>query len=183
MLVEELLLDGIRKITSFAREHEDEFVQMVTKKTRTGLDRSMRDSKRELEQSQARINKLYDIIQRLYEDNIKGKISDERFAKMTANYEAEQHTLESRVAELKSTMTEEKESALNVDYFLALVRKYTEIRNSQRRLSGSSLKNLCLQGQSALMADGYRCIKIVYNSIGEFDPPVSTSAPKQEKSA
>ena len=56
---------------------------------------------------------------------------------MTANYEAEQHTLESRVAELKSTMTEEKESALNVDYFLALVRKYTEIRNSQRRLSGS----------------------------------------------
>ncbi len=72
MLVEELLLDGIRKITSFARDHEDEFVQMVTKKTRTGLDRSMRDSKRELEQSQARINKLYDIIQRLYEDNIEG---------------------------------------------------------------------------------------------------------------
>lgn len=67
----------------------------------------MRDCKRELEQSQARISKFDEIIQRLYEDNIEGKISDERFAKMTANYEAEQHTLESRVAELKSTMTEE----------------------------------------------------------------------------
>jgi site-specific DNA recombinase len=65
------------------------------------LDKSLRDGKRELEQSQTRIRKLDEIIQRLYEDNIEGKISDERFAKMSANYEEEQHTLESRVAELK----------------------------------------------------------------------------------
>jgi site-specific DNA recombinase len=72
VVVEELLLDGIRRVTAFARDHEDEFVEMVTKKTRTDLDKSMRDGKRELEQSQARISKLDDIIQRLYEDNIEG---------------------------------------------------------------------------------------------------------------
>lgn len=107
-----MLLDGIHQVTAFARDHENEFVEMVTKKTRIDLDKSMRDGKRELEQSQARINKLDEIIQRLYEDNIEGKISDERFAKMTANYETEQKTLESRVAELKSAMTSEKDSAL-----------------------------------------------------------------------
>jgi len=117
-----------RQVTAFARDHEDEFVEMVTKKTRIDLDRSMRDGKRELEQSQTRINKLDGIIQRLYEDNIEGKISDERFTKMTASYETEQHTLESRVAELKSTMTEEKESALSVEHFLTLIRKYTDIK-------------------------------------------------------
>jgi site-specific DNA recombinase len=53
VVVEELLLDGIRRVTAFARDHEDEFVEMVTKKTRIDLDRSMRDGKRELEQSQA----------------------------------------------------------------------------------------------------------------------------------
>jgi site-specific DNA recombinase len=111
VVVEELLLDGIRQITAFARAHEDEFVQMVTSKTKMALDKSLRDDKRELEQSQARIAKLDDIIQRLYEDNISGKVSDERFAKMTANYEAEQHTLESRVAELKAAMTAENESS------------------------------------------------------------------------
>jgi tryptophanyl-tRNA synthetase len=62
------------------------------------------------------------------EDNIEGKISDQRFTKMTANYEAEKHTLESRVSELKSTITSEKESVLGVDRFLALVRKYTDIK-------------------------------------------------------
>lgn len=51
---------------------------MVTSKTRTALDMSLRDSKRELEQSQTRIAKLDDIIQRLYEDNISGKVSDDR---------------------------------------------------------------------------------------------------------
>ena len=142
-----MLLDGIRRVTAYARENENEFVEMVTKKTRTELDKSMRDGKRELEQSQARIKKLDDIIQRLYEDNIEGKISDERFAKMTTNYEAEQHTLESRVADLKYTMTTEKESALGVDHFLASVRKYTDIQELTAEIIREFVeKNLCLQG-------------------------------------
>ena len=66
------------------------------------------------------------IIQRLYEDNISGKISDERFAKLSASYEAEQRTLEIRAAELKSMIDTEKEGAANVEGFLGIVRKYTD---------------------------------------------------------
>lgn len=105
--IEALLLDGIRSITSFAREHEDEFVELVAKKCRANIDKTLRDSKRELEQA-PRIKKLDEIIQELYVDNIKGKISDERFAKMSANYEAEQQTLESRTQELKEIINSEK---------------------------------------------------------------------------
>ena len=64
--------------TAFAREHEDEFVEMVTKKKRAEADRSLRDGKRELEQAQTRIRKLDEIIQHLYEDKLESKISDER---------------------------------------------------------------------------------------------------------
>ena len=63
---------------------------MITRKSRAEIDRSLRDGKRELGQTQARIHKLDEIIQRLYEDNIEGKISDERFAKMSENYETGQ---------------------------------------------------------------------------------------------
>ena len=76
--MEEHLLDGIRSVTAFAREHKDEFVEMVTKKKRAEVDRSLRDGKRELEQAQSRIRKLDEIIQHLYEDNLEGKIGDER---------------------------------------------------------------------------------------------------------
>jgi len=183
VVVEELLLDGIRRVTAFARDHENEFVEMVTKKTRIDLDKSMRDSKRELEQSQARISKLDEIIQRLYEDNIEGKISDERFAKMTANYEAEQKTLEIRVAELKSTITSEKESALGVDHFLALVRKYTDIKELTAEIIRESVEKIYVYNAERIDGKRLQRIKIVYNCIGEFAPPVSASTTEQEKSA
>ena len=183
VVVEELLLDGIRRVTAFARDHEDEFVEMVTKKTRIELDKSMRDGKRELEQSQARIKKLDEIIQRLYEDNIEGKISDERFAKMTANYETEQQNLESRVAELKSTMTSEKESALGVDHFLTLVRKYTDIKELTAEIIREFVEKIYVYKAERTVGRRVQRIKIVYNCIGEFDPPVSTSTTEKEKSA
>jgi site-specific DNA recombinase len=183
VVVEELLLDGIRRVTAYARDHEDEFVEMVTKKTRIELDKSIRDGKRELEQSQARIKKLDEIIQRLYEDNIEGKISDERFTKMTDNYEAEQHTLENRVAELKSTMTSEKESALGVDHFLALVRKYTDIKELTAEIIREFVEKIHVYKAERIDGRRVQRIKIIYNCIGEFDPPVSTSTTEQEKSA
>ena len=182
-VVEELLLDGIRRVTAFARDCEDEFVEMVTKKTRSELDKSMRDSRRELEQAQARIAKLDEIIQRLYEDNIEGKISDERFTKMTANYEAEQQTLEKRVTELKSIMTEEKESALNVDHFLTLVRKYTDIKELTAEIIREFVEKIYVYKAERIDGRRVQRIKIVYNCIGEFDPSVSTSTTEQEKSA
>lgn len=183
VVVEESLLDGIRRVTAYARDHEDEFVEMVTKKTRIELDKSICDGKRELEQSQARIKKLDEIIQRLYEDNIEGKISDERFAKMTANYEAEQHTLERRVAELKSTMTSEKESALGVDHFLALVRKYTDIKELTAEIIREFVEKIYVYKAERIDGRRVQRIKMVYNCIGDFDTPVSTSTTKQEKSA
>jgi DNA invertase Pin-like site-specific DNA recombinase len=182
-VVEELLLDGIRRVTAFARDCEEEFVEMVTKKTRSELDKSMRDSRRELEQAQARIAKLDEIIQRLYEDNIEGKISDERFAKMTANYEAEQQTLEKRVTELKSIMTEEKESALNVDHFLTLVRKYTDIKELTAEIIREFVEKIYVYKAERIDGRRVQRIKIVWNCIGEFEPPVSTSTTKNEKSA
>ena len=183
VVVEELLLDGIRRVTAFARDHEDEFVELVTKKTRIDLDRSMREGKREFEQSQARINKLDDIILRLYEDNIEGKISDERFTKMTANYEAEQYTLECRVAELKSTMTAEKESALGIEHFLGLVRKYTDIQELTAEVIREFVEKIYVYKAERIDGRRVQRIKIVYNCIGEFETPVATSATEQEKSA
>lgn len=125
--VEEILLRQLRTITAYAREHEDDFVRLVTRQSEKELSRQLRDSHKELEQAQKRITKLDTIVQRLYEDNIDGKISDDRFSRMSATYEAEQKQLENRVVELDSFIARAKEQRLNVDSFLAMVHKYTEI--------------------------------------------------------
>ena len=125
--VEEILLRELRRITAYAREHEDDFVQLVTRQSEKELNRQLRDSNRELAQAEARIQKLDVIMQRLYEDNVDGKISDERFSRMAKTYEDEQRQLESRKVELDAFIATAKEQRLNVDSFLDMIRKYTDI--------------------------------------------------------
>ena len=71
-VIEQYLLADIREITGYVQTNENEFVEMITKKYRVKINRSLRDGKRELEQSQTRIHKLDEIIQRFYKNNIKG---------------------------------------------------------------------------------------------------------------
>lgn len=170
-VIEKYLLAGIREITGYVQSHEDEFVEMITKKSRADVERSLRDGKRELEQSQARIHKLDEIIQRLYEDNIEGKISDERFAKMSENYEAEQRTLESRVTELRSLIATQQESSVNVDTFLAKVRKYTDIRELTPEIIREFVERIEIFKPELMNGHRVQKMRIVWNCIGEFMPP------------
>ena len=103
-------------------------MELLTKKNERDLNRQFRECSRELEQATQRITKLDSIIQRLYEDNLDGKISDERFAKMTATYEQEQKDLQERVIVLRETISQTKSQRLNIDSFLAQVKRYTEIK-------------------------------------------------------
>lgn len=181
VVVEELLLDGIRNITAFARDHEDEFVQMVTDKTRAEVNRSLRDDKRELEQTQVRAGKLDGIIQRLYEDNLDGKISDERFTKMTTSYEDEQKMLESRIRELKAAIGTVTENASNVDAFLKLVRRYTDIQELTAEIIREFVEKIYVYKAEHIDGKRVQRIKIVWNCIGEFTPP--DKCKKDEKTA
>lgn len=177
-VIEQLLLDGIQNVTAYARTHEDEFVKLITKKSQAELNRSLRDGKRELEQSQARIRKLDEIIQRLYEDNIEGKISDERFVKMTASYEEEQHSLENRVAELKKLMADEKESSINVDHFLSIVRKYTDVKELNAEIIREFVEKIYVHQMERIDGQKVQRIRIVWNCIGEFTPPAESGHEK-----
>lgn len=180
VVVEELLLEGIRNITAYAKEHEDEFVEMVTKKKRAELNRSLRDGKRELEQAQARIQKLDEIIQHLYEDNLAGKISDERFAKMSTNYENEQKMLEGRVSELCDLISDEQETNINVERFLALVQKYTDIQELTAEVVREFVEKIYVHQVERIDGRKIQRVRIVWNCIGEFTPPMTH---KPEKTA
>lgn len=171
--VEEILLRQLRIITAYVREHEDEFVRLVTKQSEKELTRQLRDSHKELEQAQSRIVKLDTIVQRLYEDNIDGKISDERFSRMSATYEAEQQQLESRVAELKAFIDQARKQHLNVDSFLAMVRKYTEIPELTAEIIRSFVEKIevCQSEKVPGTRTKKQTICIHWNFIGSVDIP------------
>ena len=169
IVIEELLLDDIRRVTQFARENEEAFVRLVSDASEREIDRNLKDYKKELSQAQQRYAKLDTIIQKLYEDNIVGKISDERFAKMTATYEAEQNQLESRIAELESYIQVIKEKALNTEHFLKLVRKYTDIQELDAEIIREFINKVIVFKAEKVNGRRQQRIQIVYNCIGTID--------------
>ena len=178
--VEEILLRELKRITAYAREHEDDFIRLVTKQSETEMNRQLRSSNRELTQAEERIGKLDGLIQRLYEDNVEGKISDERFAKLSASYEAEQNALESRVKELRQFIDAAKEDQLNVDSFIGMVRKYTDITELTAEIIRSFVERIEVLKPEKVPGTRTKkqTIVIYWNFIGAVDIPK-----EQEKTA
>lgn len=170
-VIEQLLLEDLQRVAAYARNHEDEFLRLVTRNSEKALDRELRDCRKEYEQAKARIAKLDTLIQRIYEDNVEGKISDDRFAKLSGNYETEQAQLQSRVEELQRFLDDAKENSLNADHFLALVRKYTDIRELDAEIIREFVERINVF--QAEKVDGHRQqrIQIIYNCIGAVDLP------------
>jgi site-specific DNA recombinase len=89
IIVEELLLDDLQKVVAFAKNHEAEFVELVMANTEKNLVREQRQNQKDLDEALARISALDTIIGKLYEDHVFGKLTEDRFIKMSFDYEKE----------------------------------------------------------------------------------------------
>ena len=125
--MEELVLHNLREIVSFARVHEDRFVQMVMDTDMKQRNKDLAKKKRLLADAEKRIVELDNIIKRLYEDNITGKLTDERFRKLSLDYENEQRDLNGQVVLLRDEIEAAESKSADVSRFLSIVKQYTEI--------------------------------------------------------
>ena len=127
VILEELVLQNLREIVSFASQRKDDFVKMVMDADMRQRNRGLAKRKKTLADAEKRIAELDTIFKRLYEDTISGKLSDERFQKLSADYEKEQHQLQEVVATLRDEIEAEERKSANVERFLSVVERYTEI--------------------------------------------------------
>ena len=127
VILEELILENLREIVSFASSSKDEFVRLVMDSDLRQRDRDLAKRKRQLVDSEKRITELDAIFKRLYEDNISGKLSDERFQKLSADYEKEEQELKVLASSLRKEVELEESKSAEVDRFLSVVERYTDI--------------------------------------------------------
>ena len=90
-------------------------------------DRDLAKRKRQLADSEKRITELDTIFRRLYEDSISGKLSDERFQKLSADYEKEEQELKVLASSLRKEVELEESKSADVDRFLSVVERCTDI--------------------------------------------------------
>lgn len=117
----------LREIVSFARVHEDRFVQMVMDTDMKQRNKDLAKKKKLFADAEKRIVELDNIIKRLYEDNITDKLTDERFLKLSLDYENEQRDLNGQVVLLREEIEAAESKSADVSRFLSIVKQYTEI--------------------------------------------------------
>ncbi len=127
VILQELILDNLREIVSFASKSKEEFIRIVMDADMKQRNKDLARRKKTLSDADKRIAELDQIFKRIYEDNITGRLSDERFQKLSADYEAEQQELQSLAAVLRGEIETEESKSANVNRFLSIVERYTDI--------------------------------------------------------
>ena len=170
------VLSNLRKVTSYAAKHEARFMKLLIEQNEDGGKRRNAAKKKELEAAEKRIAELSAIFKRLYEDSVTGRISDERFTELSADYEAEQKELKERAAGLQAELSKSQEAAENAEKFMKVVRRHTSFEELTPTLLREFVEKIVVHESVAL--DGKRRgklrrqeIEIYYSFVGKVELP------------
>ena len=168
-VLESIVRENLCKMIAYVRDYEDDFVAQVMHNEQTAKLAQQAGSKRQLEQQTRRIGEIDTIIKRLYEDNISGKLSDERFAKMSADYEQEQKALETSAVELRKIVEGIERQTVNVKSFLKIVRRYIEPETLTPDVLHEFVEKIVIHAPDKSSGHRTQQIDIHYNFVGEID--------------
>ena len=180
--LEEVVLGEIRRLTKFASLYEDEFVKAVIGHSQQAEQTDRKLKEKELKTLLARDEELDGLFERIYEDNVSGKLSDDRFAKMSRRYEDEQKELSEKIKKLRSEIEKQSSRSMTTDMFIGLVRKYTRARKLTPRMLNELVEKI--EVFNAEKIDGVReqRLRIHYNCVGTIEIPTVLPLPIPEVS-
>ena len=163
---------NLQKVTSYAAKHEKQFMKLLIEQNEDGGKRRNAAKRKELDAAEKRIAELSAIFKRLYEDSVTGRISDERFAELSADYEAEQKQVKSRAAELQAELAKAQEATVNAEKFMKVVRKYTSFEELTHTLLREFIEKIVVH-ECSYDENGTRRqdIDIYYSFVGKVELP------------
>ena len=180
--LEEVVLGEIRRLTKFASLYEDEFVKAVIGHSQQAEQTDRKLKEKELRTLLARDEELDGLFERIYEDNVSGKLSDDRFAKMSRRYEDEQKELTEKIKKLRSEIEKQSSRSMTTDMFIGLVRKYTRARKLTPRMLNELVEKIEVFNAEKIDGVWEQRLRIHYNCVGTIEIPTVLPLPIPEVS-
>ena len=180
--LEEVVLGEIRRLTKFASLYEDEFVKAVIGHSQQAEQTDRKLKEKELKTLLARDEELDGLFERIYEDNVSGKLSDDRFAKMSRRYEDEQKELAEKIKKLRSEIEKQSSHSMTTDMFIGLVRKYTRARKLTPRMLNELIEKIEVFNAEKIDGVWEQRLRIHYNCVGTIEIPTVLPLPIPEVS-
>ena len=180
--LEQVVLGEIRRLTKFASQFEDEFVKAVIGHSQQAEATDRKLKEKELKALQARDEELDGLFERIYEDNVSGKLSDDRFARMSRRYEEEQKELAEKIKALRAEIDKQSSQSMTTDMFISLVRKYTRARKLTPRMLNELIEKIEVFNAEKIDGVWEQRLRIHYNCVGVIEIPDLIPLPAPEVS-
>lgn len=178
--LEQVVLYEVKRLACFASEYENDFIKAMIGRSAKVAENTALRKQRELDALTARDRELDMLFERLYEDNVAGKIDDARFAKMSKRYEQEQGENAKKIKALRLELKKDESKRMDIDDFLETVRRYTDVATITKRMVAELIDHI--EVYHAEKQDGITNQRVVihYNCIGAFDVPDRRKIPEAD---
>jgi len=165
------VLQRIFDVTALFFDDAMAFEEAAKKQHFQEAEKEAQKRKREIAQAEKRIAELDRIFKRIYEDDISGTISHERFLKLSTDYEAEQRELTEQVKTWREVVEIFEQDRSDFDSFAAIVRKYVGIRELTPTIVNEFVKKIIVHAPDKSSGHRRQKIELVWNFIGEVNLP------------
>lgn len=171
VVLERIVFEAICGLAEFIKCHETVFLYMLAKKNNAMRQKEYRKLQQTVEQDNRRISEIDRLIEKAFEQNAIGLLSDERFAKMVQNYEKEQKERLKEVAESQQTLKNANQKVTDLRLLLRTLREMTEIKELTPTLVNSLIERIEVHNNDKSSGHCYVKVDIYFTAVGMIDIP------------
>lgn len=178
--LEQVVLYEVNRLATFANEYEHDFVKTMLGRSAKVAENDRTRKQRELNALLTRDKELDMLFERLYEDNVAGKIDDARFARMSKRYEQEQGEIGAKVKALRLELKKAEGQQMDMEDFLRMIRRYTHVTKITQRMVAELIDHIDVYHAEKQDGVTNQHVVIHYNCIGAFDVPDRKKIPEAD---
>jgi len=178
-VVEELILDTIRRTCNYVRKNEPDFIKQVHEVSANFQEIAIKDNRKKLTKSKRRRDEVSSLIKKLYESYALEKIPENHFTDLLKDYDEESAILDSEIARLQSEIDTFNTESVKADKFIELVKKYTEFKEFTPTLLNEFIEKVIVHEAEKINGRRTQQVDIYLNFIGKFDLPESEMPPEE----
>ena len=165
----EIISGKLRQTIQEVHFNQEAFLKKLEQQSQAQFNKDNKHQRQQLQKDEHRSKEIDNIIQKLYEDNLLGKISDERFVKLSQSYEEEQKQLQTSISDLTEKLTKQQEDSLNISKFMARISKYTELPELTVEIVNELIDKIVIHKPTGTKRNRIIKIDMYYNFIGKLN--------------
>ena len=169
--LETIVKNDLQKVCEYVFLHEKEFTDEYLSGSKKETAKFQSKTKAELKRLSERQEEIGKIIRKLYEDNVNGRITDERFDFLAKSYEDEGNDLKTKIQELKNALASSVQDEEKLSKFLKVVKSYTKIEELTPEILNSFIEKIYIGETEKYDGRKMQEVEIIYKFIGAINLP------------